>query len=425
MVSTRSSARTKPDDNPRPSKRAKSQPEEPGKDSAKAVPVTKSTSKKGKDRAEPSESLVHSPQDYPQRAKTPWKVGAHVSAAGGVENAILNAASLGANAFALFLKSQRKWTGPPMSETSVSTFRSRLAEFDYAPEHILPHGSYLMNLGNPDAEKREKSYQCFLEEIRRCEQLSLRLYNFHPGSTVGQATKDESISLIAEGINRAHRETKQVITIIENMAGAGNVIGGKFEEIAGIIERVMDKDRVGVCLDTCWPYVWGGVRHTHEGTLGVGKIWPVLLVQPYFNVNASTANRRSTMDQFDKVVGIKYLRGMHLNDSKTPLGSKKDRHENIGLGALTIHAFAHILSDKRTQGIPLILETPAHSGVAVWRAEIAALHEFALANPDYSKAERNIRDTVKAHGKASDEKASSKAERRKAKCEKEDGDDLC
>ncbi|ETW86372.1 hypothetical protein HETIRDRAFT_240647, partial [Heterobasidion irregulare TC 32-1] len=289
-------------------------------------------------------------------------VGAHVSAAGGVENAILNAAKLGANAFALFLKSQRRWTGPPLSEQSISAFRARLAQFDYAPEHILPHGSYLINLGNPDAEKRQKSYLCFLDELKRCEQLGLLLYNFHPGSTVGAATVDESIGFIAECINDAHKETENVVTVIENMAGAGNIVGGKFEDIAGIIDRVKDKSRVGVCLDTCHMFAAGYDIRTQES-------WD------------------STMKQFDSVIGLQYLRAMHLNDSKEPLGSKKDRHENIGLGALTISAFSHVLSDSRMQGIPLVLETPAHDLDAVWSAEIAALNRLSSTEFDLQKAE--------------------------------------
>ncbi|KAI0050856.1 AP endonuclease, partial [Auriscalpium vulgare] len=292
------------------------------------------------------------PEDYPSRADIPWKIGAHVSAAGGVENAIVNAAKLGATAFALFLKSQRKWTGPPLTEASISKFKSRLKDFGYSPSHVLPHGNYLVNLGNPDAEKRRKSYDCFIDELKRCEQLGLELFNFHPGSTVGAATVAESIALIADSINRAHEETKGVAVVIENMAGAGNVIGGKFEELAQIVALVNDKTRVGVCLDTCHAFAAGYDIRTKEG-------WS------------------TTMQEFDRIVGVKYLRGMHLNDSKTSCGSKKDRHENLGLGELALPTFSHIVSDPRTQGIPLVLETPSHECEDVWRAEIAVLHVLA------------------------------------------------
>ncbi|EIM89548.1 AP endonuclease [Stereum hirsutum FP-91666 SS1] len=314
-----------------------------------------STKKRTRKKSAPSEF----PEDYPRRVNSPWKVGAHVSAAGGVENAILNAARIGANAFALFLKSQHKWVGPPFSDDSISTFNSRLKTFGYSPHHILPHGSYLINLGNPDAEKREKAYQCFLDELQRCEQLGLLLYNFHPGSTVGLATPDESIGFIAESINRAHMATKNVVPVIENMAGAGNVIGSKFEELAGIIARVKDRSRVGVCLDTCHMFAAGYDIRTKEG-------WECVL------------------SDFDRIVGLKYLRGMHLNDSKATLASKKDRHENIGLGELRLTSFAHILTDSRMQNIPLVLETPMRDDHEVWRTEVAALNR--LSNTTNSRA---------------------------------------
>ncbi|EDR06513.1 uncharacterized protein LACBIDRAFT_251065, partial [Laccaria bicolor S238N-H82] len=280
-------------------------------------------------------------------------VGAHVSAVGGVENAIVNARAIGANAFALFIKSQRKWTSPPLSEESIASFKKRMKEYGYSPNVVLPHGSYLINLGNPDADKRKKSYDCFLDDLKRCEQLGLTLYNFHPGSTVGDCSTDESLSLIAECINQAHKETAFVTTVLENMAGAGNIIGGDFAHLAGIIERVEDKTRVGVCLDTCHSFAAGYDIRTKEG-------W------------------ESTLTKFDSQVGLSYLRGMHLNDSKTEFNSKRDRHENIGLGHLGIPAFQHILNDPRVQNIPLILETPSFEKPAeVWGKEIEVLMKLS------------------------------------------------
>ncbi|KAI0685051.1 xylose isomerase-like protein [Cytidiella melzeri] len=273
--------------------------------------------------------------DFPTRVTSPWKFGPHVSAAGGVENAVLNAARIGATAFALFLKSQRKWISKDLSETSVETFKRRLAKLGYDRKHILPHGSYLVNLGNPDAEKREKSYVCFLDDLKRCEQLGLLLYNFHPGSTVGQTTTEASLSFVAECINRAHKEIPNVVIVIENMAGSGNVLGSKFSEIGAIIKEVEDKARVGVCLDTCHAFAAGYDIRTKDG-------WEAM------------------MSEFTEEIGIRYLRGMHINDSKGNLGSGKDRHQNLGLGHLGLSTFAHILSDPRTKDIPLILETPTH-----------------------------------------------------------------
>ncbi|KAI0028474.1 xylose isomerase-like protein, partial [Vararia minispora EC-137] len=291
------------------------------------------------------------PGDFAPRAQTAWKIGAHVSAAGGVENAIVNAAKIGANAFALFLKSQRKWEGPPLSEASKEAFKRRLEAFGYDHAHVLPHGNYLMNMGNADAEKREKSYECFVDELKRCEELGLTLYNFHPGSTVGGCTVEESLARIGDCINRAHKETKNAVTVIENMAGAGNVVGGKFEHIAAIINLVEDKSRVGVCLDTCHMFAAGYDIRTKQG-------W------------------EDTLAEFDATIGLRYLRGMHLNDSKAALGTHKDRHANIGQGALGLPAFAAIVTDARTRGIPLILETPSNESDAVWSAEIAVLHDL-------------------------------------------------
>ncbi|KAI6139529.1 xylose isomerase-like protein [Pisolithus tinctorius] len=285
---------------------------------------------------------------FPTRVCSPWKVGPHVSAAGGVENAVLNAARIGANAFALFVKSQRKWAAPPLTESNISTFKARMTEFGYSPAHVLVHGSYLMNLGNSDDEKREKSYECFLDEIQRCEQLGLELYNFHPGSTVGRTTKEHSIALIAES-------TTSLTIVIENMAGAGNVIGSKFSELRGIIDRVENKDRVGVCLDTCHLYAAGYDISTQAG-------WEYVL------------------SEYDNVVGLSYLRGLHLNDARTTLGSKKDRHENIGLGPLSL-TFRTALTDPRMRDLPLILETPTYGTDmgpdGVWAAEISVLYRMA------------------------------------------------
>ncbi|KAI0064504.1 AP endonuclease [Artomyces pyxidatus] len=333
--------------------------------------VVKAVAKKRRTKVEHIEPR---PEDFPTRVQTPWKIGAHVSAAGGVENAIVNAAKLGATAFALFLKSQRKWTGPPLKAESISLFRKRLEAFGYAPSDVLPHGNYLVNLGNPDEEKREKSYECFVDELKRCEQLGLVYYNFHPGSTVGLASVEDSLAHVANCINRAHKETERIVIVIENMAGAGNVIGGKFEELAAIIFGVEIKSRVGVCLDTCHMFAAGYDIRTEE------------------------------VQQFDTIVGLKYLREMHLNDSKTPCGSKKDRHDNLGMGQLGLPAFAHIVTDKRTQGIPLIIETPSHDVEDIWRAEIATLHALAADGGQAQTLEDGgaaVREAVKAAGKLS------------------------
>ncbi|KZV71947.1 AP endonuclease [Peniophora sp. CONT] len=357
-----------------------------------------------KQKARKKVQLQTDPATYAPRVQSSWKIGAHVSAAGGVENAVLNAASIGylypivvtglANAFALFLKSQRKWVGPPQSEESRLAFVERLKAFGYEAKHVLPHGNYLVNMGNPDAEVREKSYACFVDELKRCEALGLTLFNFHPGSTVGACTVKESLKYIADCINRAHQETQTVCVVIENMAGAGNVVGGDFAHIAEIIEQVEDKSRVGVCLDTCHAFATGYDIRTSEG-------W------------------KETMAKFDAAIGMQYLRGMHLNDSKAALGTKKDRHDNLGRGEIGLDAFSQIVSDPCTRDIPLILETPSHDSKdgAVWRAEIAALHAFV---PDcatekrktVAQAEEEVKVVVDVVVKAEAEAKSAKEKKR-------------
>ncbi|CCM05128.1 uncharacterized protein FIBRA_07336 [Fibroporia radiculosa] len=358
--------------------------------------------------------------DFATRVVSAWKVGPHVSSAGGVENAVANAAAVGANAFAIFLKSQRKWTSTPLTEHSVATFKARMKAFGYSAKHVLPHGSYLVNLGNPDEAKREKSYQCFLDDLKRCEQLDLELYNFHPGSTVGQATVKESLGFIAECINRAHKETERVVIVLENMvslldhsfafllrtsgmkAGSGNVIGSEFSELGRIIDQVDDKSRVGVCLDTCHMFAAGYDIRTQEG-------W------------------ESTMAEFERDVGLQYLRGMHLNDSKGALGSKKDRHENIGIGELGLATFSHVLSDSRTKDLPLILETPAFDtpgasgglgatgGMDVWKTEVDVLNRIAMSSErtNFEVWKQEVGAIVKKASSAKDMKGKKKVDRAK------------
>ncbi|KAH6886687.1 xylose isomerase-like protein, partial [Coprinopsis sp. MPI-PUGE-AT-0042] len=281
-------------------------------------------------------------------------VGAHVSAAGGVANAPVNAAEIGCSAFALFLKSQRKWSSPPLSPRSIALFKHRMKQLNFDPKtDVLVHGNYLANLGNPDASKRKVAYDCFLDEIRRCGQVGVTLLNIHPGSTVSLTTPANSCSLIAKCINEAHRETvgglgADVVVVLENMVST-SVIGSTFEEIALIIAGVDDKTRVGVCFDTCHGFSAGYDFRTKVG-------WD------------------ETMRNFDEAIGLKSLKGMHLNDSKTEFGSKKDRHESIGMGSLGLASFHHILNDPRTKGLPLVLETPSwERPKEVWGTEIGVL----------------------------------------------------
>lgn len=274
-------------------------------------------------------------------------IGAHVSASGGVENAPLHAKAIGANAFALFTKNQRQWTSAPLTEASMDTFKKNCKEV-CGPSGILPHDSYLINLGNPDPEALRKSRAAFLDEMQRCEQLGLDRLNFHPGSHLNKCTEKECIALIAESINLALSQTTGVTAVIENTAGQGTNMGYRFEQLAEMIAPVQDKSRVGICLDTC-----------HSFTAGYD-----LRTEKAFN---------ATFEEFEKSVGFNYLRGMHLNDSKKDLGSRVDRHECLGKGFIGIDCFRFLMADERFNGIPLILETPDPD---IWAEEIKRLRSF-------------------------------------------------
>lgn len=277
-------------------------------------------------------------------------VGAHVSISGGLHNAVTEALAIGAKAFGLFLRSQRQWASKPLEDKAAELFKEACVQGNFSPHAILPHGIYLMNCGSPEVETLAKSRVTLVDELKRCEKLGLNLYNFHPGSTCGKITVDECLDKIAESINQAHKETKYVITVLENMSCQGNTIGGKFEELRGIIDRVHDKSRVGVCLDTCHAFGAGYDFASEEGFTNM-------------------------MDEFETVVGLKYLRAVHLNDSKGDLGCNLDRHENIGKGKIGLEAFRRLMRDPRFNGIPMILETPCVSD-NTYQREIKKLYSL-------------------------------------------------
>nr|XP_006821819.1 PREDICTED: DNA-(apurinic or apyrimidinic site) lyase-like [Saccoglossus kowalevskii] len=192
-------------------------------------------------------------------------VGAHTSIAGGIENSVINAVDIGAKAFALFLRSQRQWVTKPLKEGSVEKFKKNCEKYNFPPHLIIPHGSYLMNCGSPDPEILEKSRSTLVEELERCKSLGLSMFNFHPGSSCGEIPREECLDRIGASINQAHDKTQDVVTVIENMCCQGNTVGGKFEELRGIIDRVKDKSRIGICLDTCHMFAAGYNIQTLEG----------------------------------------------------------------------------------------------------------------------------------------------------------------
>jgi len=290
-------------------------------------------------------------------------VGAHVSASGGVDNAPLNAMAIGAKAFAFFTKNQRQWVAKPLETKTIDAFHKNLEVSGVLPKHILPHDSYLINLGHPEVEKLEKSREAFIDELERCRILGLDRLNFHPGSHLVKVPKKDPaytdkimqaelgcLDVIAESLNRAIETTKDsnVKLVIENTAGQGSNLGYKFEHLAHIIDKVEDKTRVGICLDTCHTFTGGYDLRTKEAY-------------------------DETMNAFENIVGFEYLVGMHINDSKPPLGSRVDRHHSLGQGELGWDTFRYIMQDDRMDDIPLVLETIDES---IWADEIKALYAF-------------------------------------------------
>lgn len=275
-------------------------------------------------------------------------IGAHVSASGGVQNAPVNAKAIGATAFALFTKNQRQWFSKDLTDNEIEEFKTNCANLGYAPEQILPHDSYLINLGSPEEEGLDKSRKSFADEMKRCQQLGLKLLNFHPGSYLKKITEEECLNRIAESINIALSKTQGVTAVIENTAGQGTNLGFAFRHLKHIIDRVDDKSRVGVCIDTCHAFAAGyNLADKYE----FERIWT----------------------EFDQTIGFKFLRGMHLNDATKPVGSRVDRHASIGSGCIGKETFRWIMEDPRFDNIPLILETPDE---LIWAEEISMLKGF-------------------------------------------------
>lgn len=270
---------------------------------------------------------------YVRDAKCPYKFGAHVSTSGGVSNSIINAMDIGANSFAMFLKSPRKWESPPISEAEATKFKDLCEKYGYNPRtDILPHGSYFINLANPDPEKEQKAFNSFVDDLKRCEKLNIGLYNFHPGSSLDSDHK-EALARLAKNINRAIDQTEFVKIVIENMAGHGDLIGSDLQDIKEVIEMVDNKERVGVCIDTCHTFAAGYDIRDKDS---FQQFW----------------------DQYEKIIGWEYLSAIHLNDSKAPLGANRDLHQKLGLGFIGLEPFRIIAQNPKLQNIPIVLETP-------------------------------------------------------------------
>lgn len=313
----------------KPTKRANRKAETTSKAS-----IAKSTEKKPvRKRKTKEEKEAEAMPLAPRTLNHKMFIGAHVSSAGGVPNSVTNAVHIGANAFALFLKSQRKWANPPLDPSQASLFHANCENHSFAQHaHVVPHGSYLVNLAHTDPDRTKQAYDAFLDDLKRCEKLGITLYNFHPGNSVG-GDRSTAIAHLAKNLNRAHKETSTVVTLLENMAAGGNVLGSTFEDLRDVIALVDDKSRVGVCLDTCHAFAGG------------------------YDLRSKQA-LDATLSQFDELVGMKYLRALHLNDSKAPFQSHRDLHANIGTGFLGLRAFHAVVNESRFEGLPMVLETP-------------------------------------------------------------------
>ncbi|KAK8438496.1 DNA-(apurinic or apyrimidinic site) lyase [Candidozyma auris] len=348
------------------------------------------------------------------RVEGKFKFGAHVSVAGGVSKAVTNAMNIGANSFALFLKNPNRWAAPEVKESEVADFKSLCEKYGYNPRtDVLPHGSYLINMANPDDEKSEKAYLSFVDDLKRCEKLNIGLYNFHPGSSLDGDHRD-ALKKLAKNINRAIAETSFVKIVIENMAGHGNLIGSDLQDIRDVIDMVEDKSRVGVCIDTCHSFAAGYDIRSEEK---FKEFW----------------------DTYDKIIGFEFLSAIHLNDSKAPLGANRDLHQKLGYGFLGLEAFRVISNEPGIQGLPIILETPVEKDDSVYGEEIKILEwlegksatdeDFKQKSEELSKlgakerAEQLKKFEVKTAKKkrAADKDISSLLSKKRAK--KEDTDD--
>lgn len=272
-------------------------------------------------------------------------IGAHVSIAGGVQTAPGRAMDLNATALGLFTKNQRQWASRPLTKDEIAGFREGLGRTGIAPEHVVIHASYLINIGNPDAAKRARSLDALVDECVRAEQLGLSLVNFHPGSGMGEITDEQTIELIAEGCRIVLDRTHSAVLVLEATAGQGAHVGHRFAHLAAIIRAAGEPQRMGVCIDSCHIFAAG---------------YDVRSPQAYAAV----------MEEFAAEVGLDRLVAIHLNDAKTELGSRTDRHELIGEGLIGLEGLRNFICDRRLQRLPFILETPDPER---WKDEIAML----------------------------------------------------
>lgn len=268
-------------------------------------------------------------------------IGCHLSCSKGYLHMAQEAVELGGNTFQFFTRNPRGCKAKPVDANDVAAFHAFAAE--HGITRILAHAPYTLNPASAKPEVREFARMVLADDLERMEHTSHQMYNMHPGSHVGQGV-EEGIRLITDILNEVLRPEQTTTLLLETMAGKGSEIGGTFEELRAIIDALELDDHVGVCLDTC--HIWDGG----------------------YNVQDLDA----VLDEFDAVIGLERLRALHLNDSKNPLGSHKDRHERIGEGHIGQEAFEALVNHPRLQGLPCFLETP-HERPQGFAAEIALL----------------------------------------------------
>ncbi|SCV00406.1 LAMI_0G04830g1_1 [Lachancea mirantina] len=326
--------------------------------------------------------------DFVRSTASKYKFGAHLSTAGGISNSVTNAHKLGCNSFAMFLKSPRRWVSPDYTQEEIDKFKKYCTKLGYDPlRDILPHGQYFINLANPDLEKAEKSYASFLDDLKRCEQLGVGLYNFHPGSSL-KGDHEEQLSQLAAYLNKAHQETKFVKIVLENMAGTGSLVGSDLADLKTVIDKVEDKTRIGVCVDTCHTFAAG------------------------YDISTETAYDKFWKD-FDDIIGFKYLSAVHLNDSKAPLAANRDLHEKLGQGFLNLEVFKLIASSDFLTGIPIVLETPQEQDVG-YGHEVKLLEWLETYDDNKDKEEFTKKlEELQAKGEKSRKEHLAKFEKKK------------
>ncbi|HLF14225.1 MAG TPA: deoxyribonuclease IV [Bacteroidota bacterium] len=277
-------------------------------------------------------------------------LGAHESVAGGIYRAVERAASIGATALQVFTKNSNRWEAPPLTREDAENYKTALSKSSV--RSVIAHDSYLINLCAIDPVILRKSRKALIDEIRRCDMLGIGMLNFHPGAHMG-AGEEAGITLIVESLDIAHRETRGagVLSVVETTAGQGTALGSRFEQIAAIIAGVRERDRMGVCIDTCHIFAAG---YDIRDAASYGRV----------------------MGEFGDIVGFDRLRAIHVNDSRSGLGSRVDRHAHIGEGHIGKAGFGHIMNDPRLKDVPKILETPKGDDLAEDRVNMQALRKL-------------------------------------------------